>query len=185
MPITEKLTAAYLRLNGFLVLSHFTTYVGQHNHIDLVGIRMPGSAEVVDGKTRLLTDDRLVKVIEDICRDCIDERPVGIVAEVRTNTQRDDPDKEHLSYVQQFLGGAEVVPISVFDMHYDEHLTLKRDGDQIIMSHDYVWDWILERIEWMNKVEGLNKSGSWCWSEDFLADILTLHAKGYLRRTTD
>jgi hypothetical protein len=44
----EKIAAAYLRLNGFLLLPQFTIFDGQrHNHIDLVGVRCAASVEKV------------------------------------------------------------------------------------------------------------------------------------------
>jgi hypothetical protein len=37
----------YLRLNGFLLLPHLTVLAGgQHGHVDIIGLRATGSAEV-------------------------------------------------------------------------------------------------------------------------------------------
>ena len=44
----ERLAATYLRLNGFLLLPQFTSFGGgYHNHVDLLGLRAPGSVERV------------------------------------------------------------------------------------------------------------------------------------------
>jgi hypothetical protein len=38
--LAEKIARAYLRLNGFPQLPHFTVFSGgEHGHVDLIGIR--------------------------------------------------------------------------------------------------------------------------------------------------
>ncbi len=63
MNAAEKIAASYLRLNGFLLLPHFTVFEGgYHGHVDIVGLRAAGSKEVGGGLT-FPTDDKLFAAI--------------------------------------------------------------------------------------------------------------------------
>ena len=91
MNATEKLAATYLRLNGFLLLPHFTIFTGrQHSHIDLIGLHPMNGVERV-GALELPKDDRLFVTIRD--RYEIDSRHnwLGIIAEVKTNQEVEEP----------------------------------------------------------------------------------------------
>lgn len=91
MNTAEKLAATYLRLNGFLLLPHFTVFQGSHHgHVDLIGLRAKNSFSGFDGKP-FLTDEALFEAIGQT--GCPEPKSVflGLVAEVRTNERRDAP----------------------------------------------------------------------------------------------
>ena len=61
MNATEKLAATYLRLNGFLLLPHFTIFTGrQHSHFDLIGLHPMNGAEI-GGRLQLPKDENLFR----------------------------------------------------------------------------------------------------------------------------
>jgi hypothetical protein len=177
MNLAEKLAAIYLRLNGFLFLDQFTVFTGgQHNHIDLVGLRAANSEEVVD-QTTLPVDEKLFSVLTEIRGECAKTTTVGIAAEVRTNTNRDLPCSEHLSYATRFLGGTRVTPMAFFDGQHQ----VRRSGEAIDVSLSHAGDWLVERFEKMDHPGfNLTKEGSWNLSEPFLAELLCLRKLGML-----
>lgn len=179
MNAAEKIAATYLRLNGFLLAPRFTVFGGgQHNHIDLVGLRGPGSNEVVNGH-RLPTNDAFFDAIPNhVCADPRN-RALGMIAEVRTNDRRDQPTVDQMRYVAGFLGVGTIIPIAFFESRQAPEWT--DDGMRIGMI--YALDWIASRITWMNENNGrLTKTGSWTLSEDALADLLVLHRYGSFQR---
>jgi len=179
MNLAEKLAATYLRLNGFLTLPQFTAFDGkQHNHIDIVALRAPNSQEVVSDIT-LLTDDALFAALSDLIGCSSRSVALGIAAEVRTNDDRDEPSDDHIAYVRDFLGGIPVTRLAFFDGAH----TIQRNGHALDIGMRYAGLWIQRRIDWMLEPEQnlkLTKTGSWNWSESFLADFLALRQFGLL-----
>jgi hypothetical protein len=95
MNLAEKIASAYLRLNGFLTIPHFNMFDGaQHNHVDIVGLRAANSRELV-GQTIFPTDDLLFNELSDLFGRDARSITVGIVAEARTNADRDEPSNHH------------------------------------------------------------------------------------------
>ena len=176
----EKIAATYLRLNGFLLLPHFTMFGGgYHNHVDLLGLRAPHSIERT-GYATFPTDDEFFKAIPGTI--CKQPREVllGALAEARTNTTRDHPNEEQMEYVQFFLGDATIVPMAFSDSAHPPHWV----GLCLEIGNRHAINWIIQRIRWMdNHHEGLTKTGSWPWSEDALADLLVLHKYGAFGRS--
>jgi hypothetical protein len=177
MNVAENLASAYLRLNGFLLLSHFTVFTGGgHNHVDLIGLRAPNSQERVNG-TQLALDEALFNALSALRGDNSKSALVAIAAEVRTNAQRDVPTLEHVDYVRAFFGGVPVVTrFSFYDMA--KTIVLTADGLDIGLSH--TGHWIQWRIDSMHG-QRLTKEGSWNLSDPFLADLLALRELGLLR----
>lgn len=175
MNTAEKIAGAYLRLNGFLTLSHFTVFDGdRHNHIDFVALRAPNSKENI-GDTTFPTDDLLFQAIGSDSR----SRLLGVAAEVRTNTNRDSLSDAHISYVGRFLGE---IPLQRV-VFYKNDKNVTREAQTLAIDMRYASLWILQRIDWMNTNKlKLSKSGSWNLSEDFLSDLLVLHGYGLLTR---
>jgi hypothetical protein len=171
MTATEKIAGTYLRLNGFLLLPHFTVFDGKmHGHVDFVALRAAHSEESVDG-LRLLVDQNFFRTTSEVLALDAQLDSFGIVAEVRTNQNRENPSKEHIAYVRRFLGGLPLLPVSFAD----DGTAIRRHGDNLSIGLRYALAWILERIQWMHKQRmRLTKTGSWTWSEDFLSDILVL-----------
>ena len=174
----EKLAATYLRLNGFLLLPQFTAFGGdQHNHVDLLGLRAQNSVELVGMYPPLPTDNELFNAIpREISANPRGEF-LGVVAEVRTNAERDKPEAAHVDYVRAFLGDVPIVPISFRDSREQPSW---RD-DHLAIGNKYALGWIVARFDWMNAhFQGFTKSGSWPWSEDALAEFLVLYKYGAL-----
>lgn len=178
MTTTEKIAATYLRLNGFLVLPLFTVFDGyQHNHIDLLGVRSPGSKEEVHG-TALLTDDKLFSRLVALGAKP-NELLTGVASEVKTGKDKGKITQGHIDYAERF------VKAPLFRAWFCN--IAKRppyiEKKQLKISLPYAIDWIISRFDWMeDKKFELTKSGSWTWSEEFLADLLVLRSLGVLKR---
>jgi hypothetical protein len=173
MNLAEKLAATYLRLNGFLLLPHFTVFTGQqHNHVDLIALRAANSVERV-GANILATDDRLFDALTNMRGKNARSDLLGIVAEVRTNDRRNTPTEEHVEYVAQFLGG---LPMSRLAFHEAER-GIYCNGREVDIGIHYAGTWIQNRIDSMEG-QRLTKEGSWNWSESFLSDFLVLRKAG-------
>jgi hypothetical protein len=167
----EKIAATYLRLNGFLLLPHFTVFDGDdHNHIDLIALRAARSAELVRD-LKLPVDEPFFSLVSK----CLDVDAIAvstaIIAEVRTNKDRKIPSPAHIQYAKNFLGSVPSIAISFAK----DRTNLETDATGLRIGNAYALQWILQRIEWMDSQKmHLTKTGSWTWSEDFLSDILVL-----------
>jgi hypothetical protein len=191
MNIGEKIAGAYLRLNGFLLLPNFTTFLGDHNHADLVGFRVANSAEIVEApsdipgeeprRTTLLTDDKLFELLTAILGSDARKINVGLIGEVKANRVRDNLPEAHARYVKDFLGGIQPVCVSFYDLK----TPIQRDGRQLLISLHHAWNFIRKRIDWMDNQEDIAKSGSWTLSEDSLSDILLMNEKGFLTQNSE
>jgi hypothetical protein len=116
MNAAEKIAPTYLRLNGFLLLPHFTVLAGgQHGHVDIVGLRAAGSAEVSRELTFPVDDKFFTVVAESKHYEDPRNRFLGLVAEVRTNTKIVHPELADLDYVRTFLGRVPIVPVGFSD----------------------------------------------------------------------
>jgi hypothetical protein len=105
--------------------------------------------------------------------------PLSMMAEVRTNANRDAPNDEHISYVARFLG-MRVFPFVFYDAEPNPPTV---QGKYIDIGVRYALNWILERIDWMEeKKMHLTKDGSWYLSDEFLADIIVLRRYGFLKK---
>lgn len=176
MNIAEKIAYTYLRLNGFLLLPHFTVFGGRaHGHVDLVGLRAANSIERLRDYT-FPVDEALFDAISELL---VEPRGhlLGIVAEVRENANRDVPNDEQVEYVSAFLGGASIIKIAFFDNEF----SLYREDDLICIGIRRALQWIIERIEQMEQsLQGITKTGSWYLSDDHLSDVLVLWRYGFL-----
>jgi hypothetical protein len=167
----EKIAATYLRLNGFLLLPHFTVFDGnEHNHIDLIALRAAHSAERV-GELKLPVDELFFSLVSKHLDVDAFTVSFAIIAEVRTNKDRDIPSPAHIQYAMNFLGSVPSMPVSFAK----DQTGLKPDPSGLRIGNAYAMQWILQRIKWMDSQKmHLTKTGSWAWSEDFLSDILVL-----------
>lgn len=175
----ERLAYVYLRLNGFLLLPHFTVFGHDRGqHVDLIGLRAPNSVESVDG-FEFPTDDLLFDEIAKLVpnpRGCY----LGVVCEVRTSDDEKLPSDEHAEYVSHFLGGTPVVKVSVCDYKSDIGLVME-DGVVRVPIRKIV-PWFAKRVKAINDaVDGMSKSGSWTWSSDELAELLQWQKWGIIR----
>ncbi len=177
MNTAEKIAATYLRLNGFLLLPHFTVFEGgYHRHVDLIGLRAAGSVEVANGR-ELVVDNQFFDAVAQLIS-LPKEIYLGLVAEVRTNDNRPEMTADRVHYVQPFLGETKIAPVRF----YDSAGNPKVQGDVVTVDIRYALRWILDRIRSMNDgPPPLTKDGSWTWSEESLSDILVLFRYGFLR----
>lgn len=170
MNTAEKLAATYLRLNGFLLLPHFTVFQGSHHgHVDLIGLRAKDSFSGFNGKPFLM-DETLFEAISQTGCPEPKSKFLGLVAEVKTNKKRDIPDENQVVYVQKFLGN---VPMAKLSFRKTEDSPQCVDG-VIHIGNRYALKWILQRIRSMKEMGRLQKWGSWTLSEETLADIMVL-----------
>jgi hypothetical protein len=169
MNIAEKIAATYLRLNGFLLLPHFTVLGEEsHNHIDLIGLRPEASAEVANG-TKLPRDSNFSRMLRLENPLFEENAQVGIVVECRGNKRTDYIGPAHIAYARPFLGGVDPARILFSSMSYSlGHV--KDEG--IWVDLHYAYSWIHYRIWASDRLCG--KSGSWYLSDDFLSDTIVI-----------
>ena len=173
MNFSEKIAGAYLRLNGFFLLPHFTLFDGaNHTHVDFLVLRPPKGREKVK-EMELLLDKELFSQIDKSCGTDSKDLLLGGVVEVKGGDEKETPSEAHLAYAKDFLGpDAKVVLFSFFHGAGD----IKTVDGTITITVEHALNWVLERIKWMNKnIHRLTKSGSWTWSEAFLSDLLYIH----------
>jgi hypothetical protein len=180
MNTSEKIAATYLRLNGFFVLPLFTVFDGEHhNHLDLLSVHTPGSTESVHG-IPLLTDPNLFAGLEKLGAKP-NEQITGVASEVKTGKEKGEITQGHINYAARFVN-APLFPVWFYRVSAKPPWV---EEDQLRISLPYAIDWIISRFDWM-ELEAhkftLTKTGSWTWSEQFLADLLVLRSFGVLRR---
>ncbi len=81
MNTPEKIAQAYLRLNGFFTIPHFTILKEQGGHIDFLAVRLGGSLEKVgvdSNQTTLKIDENLLSKL-----DVNKEDTIGLIIEVK------------------------------------------------------------------------------------------------------
>src|SRR4051812_47855434 len=117
MNTAEKIAASYLRLNGFLLLPHFTMFEEQGpRHVDLIGLRAPGSREHAQS-IDFLVDESLFDVFSEVLKSDAKNTLFGIVGEVKSNDSFEAPTTEQLQYVRRFLGNAQTIRLSFSRSH--------------------------------------------------------------------
>jgi len=178
--IGEKIAATYLRLNGFLLLHHFTVFIDERpRHIDLLGLRAAHSAERPFGNEPCIVDDELFAQIKNAFK--VDEPKgtcLGAVVEVRTNEHVDYPQKKYCDYAKSFLGSSQLISLAF--ARNSQKFTFEKET--LVVHLDYTLDWILKRIDHMENKLRVRKTESWFLSDEFLADILILRRLGFPRR---
>jgi hypothetical protein len=185
MNTAEKIAETYLRLNGFFTLPQFTLFIkhGVFEHIDIIAVRMAGSCELVEDMPMQVDNeffDQLSALIpENDARNVL----LPVAAEVKSNEEKQAPKPERLEYLKSFYGGLEPIGLSFRKMKNGD--TVTTDNGVVVVAVQHCINWIVERIEWMKHERGIAKSGSWNWSEPFLADILVLHDNGHLKSNAD
>src|ERR1700710_1233793 len=101
MNTAEKIAATHLRLNGFLLLPHFTAFDGvHHGHVDMIGLRAQGSAEIVNGNALLIDNDFFTQSAQVLHIDDPKSILLGVIAEVKTPESPEHPNEEHVAYVK-------------------------------------------------------------------------------------
>ncbi len=185
MNTPEKIAATYLRLNGFLLLQHFTIFTDRYpNHVDLIGYRAGGSEEVVSG-IPLKPDDEFFEYVKGLRKEICKASPIGIIVQVSANTRKLPKfHRGHESYVKKFFG-EKIKPVRI--IFQDQQNKFDKQGAtkmSVCISLKHSFEWIQRRIQDV-KPPKFYKEGSWELSEEFLADILLLHRLGVLKSPPD
>ena len=176
----EKIAGAYLRLNGFFLLPHFTLFDGErHSHVDYLGLRAPNSTERF-GQLIFPLDDSFFEVIDETCRFNSRARLIAAIVEVKGGQERESPGDGHIQYINNFIG-PQAVAFKCLFLNQGEIITQSNNIIQVPLR--YSLNWIIARIDWIDQnKEGLSKKGSWTWSETFLSDILYIKKLGFLNK---
>ena len=175
MNAPEKIAATYLRLNGFLLLPHFTIFTDRHhNHVDLIGYRPRNSEECVSD-VPLKRDDDFSNKIEELQNDDTKTLPTGIIVQVRGNTTYPKFHDNHEEYVERFLG---IKPVRIIFRRQKKSIFIKEENENrsVCVGLKHSFGWIQERIGEMHSYH--SKTGSWTLSEEFLADLLLIRRIG-------
>lgn len=160
----EKVACLYLRLNGFFLLPNFTVFDGhQHTDIDIIGLRAAEAVERV-GQYTFPLDASLTDVLP--------MAPfVALVVQVKGTECLSWPSNDQVTYVQSLVGSAAIERAAV-SLGVDG-IQKGANGIQIGLAH--AAQWIRYRLADMDEHKlSLTKTGSWTWSEPFLADLLLL-----------
>jgi hypothetical protein len=180
MQTTEKIALLYLRFNGFFTMPHFTVFGDKGNrHVDILGVRLEGSEEKV-GKNVLCKDDLFIEKVSE------NNQSVFLWAEVGNRYKGDEfvPTKEE--YCKRIFGNKGTVKKVYFDFDKSGDEFSSIDG-VLIVPGSRCGSFIIQRFSQMasepvkGALDGLSKTGSWVWSEDFLADLLYLKKLGLLK----
>lgn len=181
METTEKIVSLYLRLNGFFLMPHFTTFVGEFKHVDLLGVRFKNAAEKIGGYTLKVDEDFLAR-LNGNSKDIKLWVEVGSAREI----PRLFPEKKE-DYVKRIFGSNNGIKKACFDFSLEDS-KLCRVEKALVISKGRCRDFILSRFAQMeseplkSRMKELTKEGSWSWSEEFLGDLLFLRKTGFLRK---
>ena len=183
METTEKIAFLYLRFNGFFLMPHFTVFgVEKGKHVDVLGIRPAGSEEKV-GRNLLSRDEEFINKLGGHAEDII------LWAEVGTGSRRDLFPERKEAYCVRIFGGKDQLKKVYFDFNRQEE-DLAYENGIVIVPAGRCRKIILERFYQMEsepiktKLNEMTKTGSWNWSDEFLADLLYLRKIGLLRSNT-
>jgi hypothetical protein len=177
MNLPEKIVGAYLRLNGFFLMPHFTVFNQQtHSHIDYLGLRHHNSQEgfeTNEGFIELPLDEVLFDTISERIGRSFNEVSLGVIVEVKGNNEIEIPSDEHKEYAARVLGDE----AQLFSISFSNRISdIREQEDTLIIGIKYALDWIFERFRWMDEnISRLTKTGSWSLSEDALSDLIYLY----------
>jgi len=174
MNYPEKIAGAYLRLNGFFLLPHFTVFdQRQHTHVDFLALRPANSQESVNKDNLLIlpVDDEFMNLLGELI-DYPKSNFIGLVVEVKSGEEKEVPSQEHREYVDRFFGKN----VKIFNLSFCGNVKKPTiSNGSITIGVEYAFEWIISRILWMNaNMERLIKTRSWNMSEEFLSEILYL-----------
>jgi len=177
MNTPEKIAQAYLRLNGFFTIPHFTTLKEHGGHIDLLAVRLGGSLEKVgveSEQTVLEIDENLLSELEVNKEDTI-----GLVIEVKGGRESARIEYKKFEYAKLFFGNINNIKKVGFENRESSEI-IKRNN-HIIISLKYCISFIKKRFSELKSFEQnlrgqgiLSKEGSWVFSEEFLSDLIFL-----------
>jgi len=178
MNTPEKIAQAYIRLNGFFTIPHFTILKEQWRHIDLLAVRLGGSSEkvgIVSNQTTLKIDEYLLSKLGVSIDDTI-----GLIIEVKGSERKPAKvDGIKFAYAKLFFGN--INRIKKVGFENIENLEIIKKRDHVIISLKYCIRFIKKRFSELKRIEQnlrgrgmLSKEGSWALSEEFLSDLIFL-----------
>ena len=177
MNTPEKIAQAYLRLNGFFTIPHFTILNEQWRHIDLLAVRLSGSSEKIgieSNQTTLKIDENLLSKL-GINKD----DTIGLIIEVKGGREHAKINDTKFAYGKLFFGS--ISPIKKIGFENMENLEIIKRNDHVIISLKYCIKFIKERFSKLKSIKQafrgsgmLSKEGSWSFSEEFLSDLIFL-----------
>jgi len=181
METTEKIASLYLRFNGFFLMPHFTVFgLKKEKHVDVLGIRLVGSEEKVD-EYLLSSDEEFVKKLKG------NEENIILWAEVGTGSRRGLFPERKEAYCRRMFGDTRQLEKVYFDFDKQGE-ELELIDEILVVPGGRCRRIILERFSQMdsepirNLLDEMTKTGSWRWSEEFLADLLYLRKLGFLKK---
>jgi hypothetical protein len=182
MNAPEKIAQAYLRLNGFFTVPHFTLLKDRGGHIDFLAVRLGGSKEKVGTESHgvpLEIDEQFLSKLG-----VSEDDTVGLVVEVKGG-ERDNAriTDENFEYAKSFFGNISRVKKVGFENNSNSEII--EQAGHIIVPLKHCIDFIKKRFDELKQIEQqlrgsgmLSKEGSWELSEEFLSDLLFLQKLG-------
>ncbi|MDD5473449.1 MAG: hypothetical protein PHU34_04790 [Candidatus Methanoperedens sp.] len=181
MNTPEKIAQAYLRLNGFFTIPHFTLLKDNGTHIDFLAVRLGRSVEkvgVTPNVFPLSIDEQLLSKLA-----VTKNKTIGIVVEVKGGACRNNDTvnlDEKFKYAKPFFGNIRNIKKVKFEK--DNNSEIEEQDDYIIVSIKHCVGFIKNRFGELKRIEGqlertrqLSKEGSWHLSEEFLSDLIYLN----------
>lgn len=182
MNTPEKIAQAYLRLNGFFTIPHFTVLKNNGTHVDFLAVRLGGSIEkvgVAPNRIPIEIDEKLLSKLG-----INENQTIGLVVEVRGGEIRGEREQVSIEeskfeYAESFFGNITCIKKVGFENNSSSEI-IEREGI-IIVPIKYCVTCIKERFDRLSEIEQqlkgngvLSKEGSWELSEDFLSDLIYL-----------
>lgn len=127
------------------------------------------------GDEELIVDDSLLDALRSLGYDP-DGEWLAFAAEVKSGERSTEefPRINHLHYLSHVVAGVPIVSLSFAR----ESAQPRADDDAgFTIGLPYALEWIIERFLSMEG-QNLTKTGSWTWSDDFLASLLDLRRMG-------
>jgi hypothetical protein len=178
MNTPEKIAQAYLRLNGFFTIPHFTTLKEEGGHIDFLAVRLAGSQE----KVGVAPNQIPLKIDEDLLSnlDVTKDETIGLIIEVKGSKNKPaEIDELQFAYAKLFFGNLDKIKKVGFENR--SRIEIFTRNDQIIITLKYCMRFIKRRFSELKIIEEdlrgnrlLSKEGSWELSEEFLSDLIYL-----------
>ena len=178
MNTPEKLVQAYLRLNGFFTIPHFTVLKKKGGHIDFLAVRLGGSLEKVgvdSNQTNLYIDENLLLKLSVNKDDTI-----GLIIEVKGG-KRESAKVDELDFIYAKLFFGNINSIRKVGFENREDLEIITRNDHVIIPLKHCIRFIKKRFSELKSIEQnlrgsglLSKEGSWALSEEFLSDLIFL-----------
>ena len=149
MNTPEKIAQAYLRLNGFFTIPHFTVLKENGGHIDLLAVRLGGCSESVgvgSNQKQLGIDNDLLSKL-GINKSIT----IGLVIEVKGGNNSVDINDSQFAYSKSFFRNINIIKKVSFENRAD--LEIHTRNDQIIIPLKHCMNFIKKRFSELKSIE--------------------------------